>query len=80
MMHGLTNLKKKELCLLYYLPRFCSEDIEFEVYDHTEKVNKFGETRAWTEENTGIDIVEISCEKVKWKVLCLGIWSSGRIL
>ena len=30
-------------------------------------------------ENTGIDIVEKSCEKVKWTVLYLGIWSSGRI-
>ena len=27
----------------------CSEDIEIEVYGHTEKVKKFGERRAWTE-------------------------------
>jgi len=40
--------KQNELYLLYYLPRFVVKT-EFEAYGHTEKVNKFGETRPWTE-------------------------------
>jgi hypothetical protein len=39
----------KGIVLIILSSAICSEDIEFEVYGHTEKVNKFGETRAWTE-------------------------------
>jgi hypothetical protein len=41
--------KTKGIVFIILSSAICSEDIEFEVYDHTEKVDKFGQIRAWTE-------------------------------
>jgi len=41
--------KTNEIVFIIVSSAICSEDIEIEVYGHTEKVKKFGETRAWTE-------------------------------
>jgi hypothetical protein len=41
--------KTKGIVFIIVSSVISSEDIDFEVYGNTEKVNKFGETRVWTE-------------------------------